>query len=157
MLAVVARHARVAIVPERWRDHRRFSGTIVVDLTTTPTVSAIRAPREYAERSEGTMPAPRGSSKHCEAVEGHGSNLQEFMALVDAITADGVVDEHERVLLFVCRGRVEASYAPLPGQASQQDGMFRLIGAMAQAGQVTPWVMRLEREQAEDEARLIAA
>lgn len=103
------------------------------------------------------MPAPRGSTRHCDAVEAHGESIQELLQIVEVITADGIVSDRERRLYRQHRATVEASYAPLPRQASQQDGVLRWIGAVAGAGQVTPYVTRLTRETMEDEITTFAA
>lgn len=100
------------------------------------------------------MPVTRGSARHCEAVEAHGEQLISLLEIVEAVTSDGLVEPGEHHLLRQHMALAYESYRPLPGQASQQDNVFRVIGALAGAGAVTPWTRRLAREAAADEASL---
>lgn len=100
------------------------------------------------------MPTARGSARHCEAVEDHGLRLRSLVEAVEAVTSDGLITpEENRVLVGLIVATTE-SYAPLPGQASQQDGVLRWIGAVAASGWVSPYVTRMTRETVEDEGRL---
>lgn len=100
------------------------------------------------------MPAPRGSVRLCEAVEGLGARLHSLLSTVESVMSDGLVTPDESALLRDQIAATEQAYEPIPGRASQQDGVFRVIGAIAQAGQITPWIDRITREGMEDEERL---
>jgi hypothetical protein len=103
------------------------------------------------------VPAARGSVRHCEAVEGFGSRLRSLLRTVEEVTSDGLVTPDETEVLRDLMVKTETEYAPLPAQASQQDGVLRWIGAVAHAGQVSPWIERITRETQEDEERMFAA
>jgi hypothetical protein len=108
----------------------------------------------FAQKGGQTVPVPRGSTRHCEAVEEHGARLRALVRTVEQVLGDGLVDPGEHQLLRAHMERVQESYRMLPAQAAQQDNVLRLIGALAGAGAVTPWIRRIAREAAEDEQRL---
>lgn len=101
------------------------------------------------------MPVMRRTTRHVEAVEDHGAQIQVFVMAIDEITADGLICPTEDRLLDLHVSRLLASFRPLPAEAAIIDSGVRIIGAMTNTLSPTDWVVRLIKEGAEDEQELI--
>jgi len=94
------------------------------------------------------MPTPRGSKVLSDWLDDHGESLQRLIGYAEQMA--GLMPESDRTALMSSCDRARATFDPLPAAAADLDNVFRLIGAMAGAGAVTPHVTRLTREAGED-------
>jgi hypothetical protein len=103
------------------------------------------------------MTPARRTERHVDDVETHGERLRLLVLRVEETTEDGLVEPNEYLLLRDVIAEALASYQPLPAGATCLDNGSRLLGMLARTMEVTPWVERVAREAAEDEADLLAA
>lgn len=101
------------------------------------------------------MPAMRRTTRHVEAVEDHGTQIQVFVLALEEIAADGRICPGEEQLLDAHVSRLLASYRPLPAEAAVIDSGIGLVSTLLDTLSVTAWVERRAREAAADEQGLV--
>ena len=103
-----------------------------------------------AETEERTVPAARGTERLADLVDHAVETGERYRETVDLVVADGEVTRSEMRLLSAAAHELNQALAALPGPTAQVDIVMVLIGSMAGAGAITPWVVRKVREAWDD-------